>query len=355
MIELTNIVKTFKTHGMTVEALKGVSLKVEKSDIFGVVGYSGAGKSTLIRCINLLEKPDSGSVMVNGEELTGLDEKDLERHRQKIGMIFQHFNLLRSKTVYGNIALPLEYQKKPAAEIGKRVDELLNLVGLEDKKYAYPSELSGGQKQRVAIARALANDPQILLSDEATSALDPQMTESILELLYELNQKLGLTIVVITHEMLVIKEICNKMAVMENGKIVETGELYNIFSNPQAELTRDFTAGLLKLDGLQKLIKQSDFHKVIGSDGQLFHFIFTGDRANEPFISRIVHNFSVEASIIYGCTEVIQGKPLGSLFVILRGDDSAVQQSIAYLVSNGVSVKKVLDGNSEIPITGAAV
>jgi D-methionine transport system ATP-binding protein len=338
-----------------VEALKGVSLKVDPSDIFGVVGFSGAGKSTLIRCINLLERPDSGTVMVNGQELSGLAEKDLERHRQKIGMIFQHFNLFRSKTVYNNIALPLEYQKKSDTEIKRKVNELLNMVGLEDKKHTYPSELSGGQKQRVAIARALANDPQILLSDEATSALDPQMTESILELLYELNKKLALTIVVITHEMLVIKEICNKVAVMENGYIVESGELYDIFSNPQTKITRDFTAGFLKLDGLQKLLKQLNFHNVIGRDGQLYHLIFTGDRANEPFISRIVKSFDVEASIIYGCTEVIQGKPLGSLFVMLRGDDSAVKKSTDYLVSNGVSVKKILDGNSEIPVNGVIV
>jgi D-methionine transport system ATP-binding protein len=348
MIELRDIKKTFRAHGSPVEALKGVSLTVDRSDIFGVVGYSGAGKSTLIRCINLLEKPDSGNVIINGRDITGFGEKELEIHRRGIGMIFQHFNLMRSKTVADNIALPLKYQKKPKAEIERRLDELLVLVGLEDKKYAYPAELSGGQKQRVAIARALANNPAILLSDEATSSLDPQITASILELLRTLNEKLTLTIVVITHEMYVVKEICNKVAVMENGMIVESGNLYDVFAAPRTHITKQFTAGLLKLDGLEKLMRQLDFKNIMGAEGKLYHLVFTGAAANMPFVSMIVKRFGIEANIMYGGTDVICGKPIGSLFLILKGNEIALEKAIKYLEFNGVSVTKILDGKDSV-------
>ncbi|GHT92134.1 methionine import ATP-binding protein MetN [Spirochaetia bacterium] len=346
IITIQNLHKIFRAKDKEFAALKGVSLKVAKGDIFGVVGFSGAGKSTLIRCINLLETPDSGTVAVNGVFLTGLSEKELERHRQKIGMIFQHFNLLRSKTVYNNIALPLKYLKRTTAEINKKVDELLVLVGLEEKRNAYPSELSGGEKQRVAIARALANDPQILLSDEATSALDPQMTDSILELLRSLNEKLGLTIVIITHEMLVVKEICNKVAVMEAGRIVESGDLYTVFTNPKSEITKQFTSGLLKFDGLSKLLKQTDFINIIGTDGRLFHLVFSGEQANEGWVSRIIKQFNIEADILYGVIEIIQGKPIGSLFIIFRGTEESIQKSLEYLRSNNVSVSRLLEDES---------
>jgi D-methionine transport system ATP-binding protein len=346
MIELHDIKKTFKSRGTYVEALKGVSLKVDKSDIFGVVGYSGAGKSTLIRCINMLEKPDSGTVVVNGHSIAGLKEKELEEHRRSIGMIFQHFNLLRSKNVADNIALPLKYLKKTKNEIERRVNELLALVGLEDKKYAFPSQLSGGQKQRVAIARALANNPAILLSDEATSALDPQITSSILELLRELNKKLTLTIVIITHEMNIVKEICNKIAVMEDGRIVETGGIYDVFANPQTEITKQFISGLLKLDGMEKLIRQLDFNSIIGRGGYLYHLIFTGSGATMPFVSKIVTRFKIEANIIYGGTDVISGKAFGSLFLILKGGEKSLEKAVAYLRLNGILVKKLLGGNN---------
>ncbi|MFV0413621.1 MAG: methionine ABC transporter ATP-binding protein [Oscillospiraceae bacterium] len=270
MIELVDVKKEFQTAAGCVRALEGVSLKVERSDIYGVVGYSGAGKSTLIRCINLLEKPDSGRVLVQGRDITGYSQKNLEKTRQGIGMIFQHFNLLRSKTVYENIAFPLRYLRKGKREIDEKVQELLSLVGLTDKAGSYPSQLSGGQKQRVAIARALANDPQILLSDEATSALDPQTTDSILQLLRELNRRLGLTIVIITHEMHVVKEICNKVAVMEEGKIVEHGDTFTVFSNPQTNITKRFTSSLFKVDSAEKLLGQINLARVLQNGGGCF-------------------------------------------------------------------------------------
>ncbi len=344
MIELAGITKTYRASGKEVEALKGVSLKVERGDIFGVIGYSGAGKSTLIRCINLLEHPDQGRVIINGEDITDQTEGQLEKTRQKTGMIFQHFNLLKSKTVYDNIALPLKYLKKGRREIDQKVDELLALVSLEEKRNSYPSQLSGGQKQRVAIARALANDPQILLSDEATSALDPQTTDSILELLRQLNQKLGLTIVIITHEMHVIKEICNKVAIMEKGGIVEQGGLFDVFTNPQSQAAKRFTAGLFKLDGLEKLLKQIDLRELTGEEGKLLHLVFLGERANDAYIARLVRNFQVDVSIIYGGIEVVQQQTIGSLFVIIRGSPSQITRAVDDLKSKGVAVSVLAEG-----------
>ena len=237
MIVLQNVSKTYRLKDARVEAIKDVSLRVQDGEIFGVIGYSGAGKSSLVRCINLLEVPDSGTISVNGTDITWseggafkrLSNHEMKKVRKKIGMIFQHFNLLDRSTVFGNVAYPLAYSGLAKEEICSRVFSLLELVGLTDKAHAYPSQLSGGQKQRVAIARALANDPSVLLSDEATSALDPEATESILSLLKELNKKLNLTIILITHEMSVIKSICDKVAVMENGRVVEEGDVYSIF------------------------------------------------------------------------------------------------------------------------------
>ncbi|HEY5524430.1 MAG TPA: ATP-binding cassette domain-containing protein, partial [Clostridium sp.] len=240
MIDIQNLNKSYKDKNSTVEALRNISIHVNKGDIFGIIGYSGAGKSTLIRCINLLERPDSGKVIINGADITKLSEKNLRKPRQKIGMIFQHFNLLQYSTIYQNVAFPLLYTGINKKDIKKKVYELLELVGLTDKALSYPSQLSGGQKQRVAIARALANDPQILLSDEATSALDPQTTDSILNLLGKLNKKLNLTIVIITHQMAVIKEVCNRVAVIDNGEIVEQGTSIEVFIKPKHPTTRKF-------------------------------------------------------------------------------------------------------------------
>ena len=238
MIYLKNICKTFiDDNKKEVHAVNDVSLTINDGDIFGIIGFSGAGKSTLVRCINLLERPTSGTVEVDGKDLTKLSEKELRESRKKIGMIFQHFNLFPSRTIFGNVAFPLQGSGLSKEEIAAKVRNLLELVGISEKENAYPSQLSGGQKQRVAIARALANDPDILLCDEATSALDPQTTKAILDLLKDLNKKLGITIVVITHEMAVVKEICNKVAVMEKGRVVEEGDVFSIFANPQEALT----------------------------------------------------------------------------------------------------------------------
>ena len=233
MIRLENVSKTFTDSNKEVHAVNNVSLTINDGDIFGIIGFSGAGKSTLVRCINLLEKPTDGKVFVDDAEITALSGKELRKARKKIGMIFQHFNLMPSRTIFGNVAYPLRGSGLSKEEIKEKVHHLLELVGISEKENAFPSQLSGGQKQRVAIARALANDPNILLCDEATSALDPQTTKSILKLLQQLNQTLGITVVVITHEMAVVKEICNRVAVMDHGDVVEEGEVFHVFASPK--------------------------------------------------------------------------------------------------------------------------
>src|SRR5699024_1393445 len=259
MIELNNVEVIFQTDTQIIQAVDNVSLSIKKGDIFGVIGYSGAGKSTLVRTINLLQRPASGEVKVNGQNLLTLAPKELRQARKKIGMIFQHFNLMNARTVAGNVSYPLWKSGLTKSEIKRKVDELLELVGLSDKEHAYPSQLSGGQKQRVAIARALANDPEVLLCDEATSALDPKTTLSILELLKELNEKLDLTIVIITHEMHVIKEICNRVAVMEHGVVVEQDTIFNIFRNPQQKLTKDFIESASPIEkGIQEVLSKPE-------------------------------------------------------------------------------------------------
>ena len=253
MIELRHISKDFGTGEHAVHAVQDVSLTVETGEIFGIIGFSGAGKSTLVRCINLLERPTSGEVLLDGQELTALPPKQLRQTRKKIGMIFQHFNLMPSRTVAGNVAYPLRGSGLSREQIAVKVQSLLELVGIGDKADAFPSQLSGGQKQRVAIARALANDPSVLLCDEATSALDPQTTKAILHLLRDLNAKLGLTIVLITHEMAVVREICHRVAVMEHGRVAEQGEVFNVFVDPRQDITRSFirtTSNLQKVEEL---------------------------------------------------------------------------------------------------------
>ena len=256
MIELTHISKDFASGGRTVHAVQDVSLSIGKGEIFGIIGFSGAGKSTLVRCINLLERPTSGSVTVDGKEMTALSARELRQARKKIGMIFQHFNLMPSCTVFGNVAYPLRGSGLSREQIADKVHRLLELVGIGDKAEAYPKQLSGGQKQRVAIARALANDPNVLLCDEATSALDPQTTKAILRLLKNLNEKLGITVVIITHEMAVVKEICDRVAVMEHGRVVEQGEVFNVFADPQQEITRSFIHTTSNLRKIEELIEE---------------------------------------------------------------------------------------------------
>ena len=257
MIEISNLTKIYKTPMHDVMALDQVSLKVEKGEIFGIIGLSGAGKSTLIRCINMLEKPTSGSIIVDGEVITSLDKKDLRHARQKIGMIFQQFNLLSSRNVFDNIMFPLEISQVPVNEARQRVGELLEIVGLTDKAKVYPEQLSGGQKQRVGIARALANRPKLLLSDEATSALDPQTTKSILKLLKDINSRLDLTILLITHDMNVIKQVCDRVAVIDNSRIVETGDVLKIFSNPGTPTSKSFINSIVKQELPEEVFQSS--------------------------------------------------------------------------------------------------
>lgn len=347
MIEIKNVNKSYKNKNLNVEALRNISIHVGKGDIFGIIGYSGAGKSTLIRCINLLERPDSGEVIVNGIDITKISEKNLRMTRQKIGMIFQHFNLLKYSTVYENVAFPLFHTEITKTNIKKKVYELLELVGLTDKALSYPSQLSGGQKQRVAIARALANDPQILLSDEATSALDPQTTESILNLLGELNKKLDLTVVIITHEMNVIKEICNRVAVIDDGQIVEQGTSIELFTAPKHPTTRKFVDSLFKIENVNKLLKDANILKIIGDDGIVARLIFKGISANNAYISDISIKFGIEVSIIYGNIESIQGEPIGSLFVIFRGERNKVTEAIQHLKKEDVDVFIILNNAHE--------
>ncbi len=326
LITLKNVSKTFYTDTHTVKAVRDVSINIKKGEIFGIIGYSGAGKSTLVRLINLLEKPDSGDVIVDNENLTTLSAKDLRNRRKKIGMIFQQFNLFASRTVYDNVAFAL-----PKNHDKDHVLNLLELVGISDKKDAYPSELSGGQKQRVAIARALANDPKVLLCDEATSALDPQTTQSILNLLKNLNEKLGITIVIITHEMAVIKEICDHVAVMENGVVVEDNTVEAVFSNPQSEITKEFTSSTSNIDKIKDILKSNQEILDIKEGEYVIKLDFQSHQIAKPLISDITQRFNIQASIVYGTVDMIKNTPLGSLIVILKGDLDTQKEAITYL------------------------
>ncbi|MDR2134217.1 MAG: ATP-binding cassette domain-containing protein [Treponema sp.] len=343
MIQLKGVSKTF--HGkQAVEAVKDVSLSVGEGEIFGVIGFSGAGKSTLVRCINLLERPDSGEVLIKGRNLTKLNTRELRSSREDIGMIFQHFNLFRSRTAGENIAFPLKYRGQSRADIEKRVRELLDLVGLSDKAEAYPSQLSGGQKQRVGIARALASKPSILLCDEATSALDPQTTQSILGLLRELNKKLGLTMVVITHEMPVIKSICTHAAVMDSGRIIERGSIFDIFSNPRQQITRDFIATTSNLRKIYDLINE-DSPIVRLKPGQILaRFSYAGRNAVEALISTVSVLYNVKINIIFADLDIIRETPVGGLVNILEGEADAVAKAIRWMGEKGVHVEVLKNG-----------
>lgn len=328
MIELLNVTKSFKTKNKTIQALADVSLTVEKGEIFGVIGTSGAGKSTLIRCVNLLEKPNDGKVIVDNIELTKLSDSQLTLERRKIAMIFQHFNLLSSRTVFENIAFPLELEGKSKSEINEKVNSLLELVGLNDKAKDYPANLSGGQKQRVAIARALANDPKVLLCDEATSALDPATTKSILKLLKSINQKLNLTILLITHEMEVIKTICDKVAVIDHGKLVEQGNIEQVFTNPQQEITKGFIQSSLNIE--LPLVYQNSLSKIDnGNSNPLVKFMLTGNNDQSFVISNLFEQFQVKAKVISAQLEYVGNLSFGVLLVELQGEN--INEALAYL------------------------
>ncbi|MDR2048855.1 MAG: methionine ABC transporter ATP-binding protein [Treponema sp.] len=355
MIELKNITKTFRGKGSfesqfhDIHAVRNVSLSVGEGDIFGVIGFSGAGKSTLVRCINLLERPDAGEVIINGGDLMKLSKGELHHARKKIGMVFQHFNLFRSRTVAGNIAFPLKYgwqneERNNGQTVDMRVTELLELVGLSDKVNAYPSQLSGGQKQRVGIARALASNPSILLCDEATSALDPQTTQSILALLRELNKKLGITIVIITHEMQVIKSICSHAAIMDSGEIVERGSVFDIFSNPKEQITRDFIATTSHLNKINDFLAEDTPITRLGPGQVLARFSYSGPNTVEALISTASIQFNVKLNIIFGDLDIIQEKPIGGLVIILDGEKEAAAKAMEWFRSRGVKVEVLKHG-----------
>lgn len=303
-----------------------------------MVGYSGAGKSTLVRTINLLQKPTNGSVRVNGQDMLDLSASELRAARKKIGMIFQHFNLMNARTVAGNILYALRSSDLSREEKQTKVTDLLELVDLADKHDSYPSQLSGGQKQRVGIARALANDPEVLLCDEATSALDPKTTTDILKLLKQLNQELGLTIVLITHEMDAIKEICNKVAVMGDGEVVERGDIVKIFTEPENPLTQEFINTALGIDqALEKLSRQSTVMNLTNKD-QIAQLTFKQGSAGQPFTKEVYERYGISTNIIYGNVEILNGDYIGNLIVIFTGDDESLQESYRYLEENHVTV-----------------
>lgn len=324
MIELKNISKSFKQKNKEIKALSTTNLFIEEGEIFGIVGYSGAGKSTLLRCINLLEEPTTGDVVVDGKIVNNLSRNELRLYRQKVGMIFQQFNLLYSKTVSENIAFNLKAGGVDKDKIEQRIDELLALVGLSDKKNVYPKQLSGGQKQRVGIAKALANNPKVLLCDEATSALDPVTTKQILELLKKINEKFKLTIVLVTHEMDVIKQVCDRVAVMEKGKIIELNEVYEVFANPQTSLMKEFIDNLHNDDHVESnIVKKENVTTV--------KVVFKGGLSEEPVIQSVANRFNLLVNILSGRIEYIHGKPLGNLIISLEGEEEERNYFVEYI------------------------
>jgi len=348
MIVLENLSKTFVAGTGRVEAVKDVTLKIEQGEIHGIIGFSGAGKSTLVRCINLLERPTSGRVFLDDTELTNLSERDLRETRKKIGMIFQQFNLFASRTAFQNIAYPLKHSGLSKPRIRERVRELLKLVELEDKETAYPSQLSGGQKQRVAIARALANDPKLILCDEATSALDPQTMLSILNLLKKLNAQLGITIVIITHEMQVIKEVCQRVTVMENGLVVESGDVFSVFANPKKRITQEFIDTTTNLSKIYALIEENSKLADIKPGECILKFKYLEKNASEPLVSTISRQFNIDINILFANLEFIGDAPLGGLVSVVAGDSKDIDAAIRYLRDKSVGVEVILDARAAL-------
>ncbi|ABR73413.1 D-methionine ABC transporter, ATP-binding protein [Actinobacillus succinogenes] len=339
MIKLENITKIFDVSGKKFTALDNVSLHIPQGQICGVIGASGAGKSTLIRCVNLLEYPTSGSVIIDGNDLTQLSDNQLIHERRKIGMIFQHFNLLSSRTVFDNIALPLELENTPKNVIQKRVSALLELVGLGEKSDVYPANLSGGQKQRVAIARALANDPKVLLCDEATSALDPATTQSILKLLKEINRTLGITILLITHEMEVVKRICDSVAVIDHGQLVEQGSVSDIFSNPKTELAQEFISSTFHYHLPEEYLEKMSDTPRSAKSTPIIKFEFTGRSVDAPLLSQASRRFDVSLNILISQIDYAGGIKFGFTIAELEGDEDAITQTKIYLMESNVRVE----------------
>ena len=344
MIELRGITQTYQGSQGPVEALKGIDLTIQPGEVFGIIGKSGAGKSSLVRVINLLNRPTTGQVIVGGQDLTQLNDAQLREARREIGMVFQHFNLLSSRTVFDNAALPLELAGMDKAAIRARVNPLLELVGLAHLADRYPAQISGGQKQRVGIARALASRPKVLLSDEATSALDPETTRSILDLLRQVNRELGLTVVLITHQMQVIKQVADRVAVIEAGRIVEQGRVLDVFTRPQQAITKSLIDEILPqelpasvLDHVRKLAGQLS----AGRTGQLLRLSYAGDSAYQPILSQLIRQFGVDMSILHGQVDEIQDETFGSLAVYASGEAESVRGAVAHLRAGGVEVEEV--------------
>lgn len=334
MIRIEDLSKDFYIGKDKLTAVDNVNLKINKGEIFGIIGLSGAGKSTLIRCINRLEEPSSGNIFIENIDITTLDKESLRLMRKEIGMIFQHFNLLLQKTVYENIAFPLQLDGVNKSQIDKRVTELLEYVELTDKKQAYPSQLSGGQKQRVAIARALANNPKILLSDEGTSALDPKTTKSILGLLNRIRNELGITIVMITHQMEVVKEVCDRVAIMENGRIVESNTVENLFREPKTKTAYTF------INSLQNVVEE----EIINPDdfsGTIIRLSFLGDSAKKPIVSKAIRQFNIDVNILSGNINKLQENNVGYLILELIGEDLEIKRAISFLENENVHVEVI--------------
>ncbi|MBO5508941.1 MAG: ATP-binding cassette domain-containing protein [Lachnospiraceae bacterium] len=337
-IELHHLGKTFKQKNEEVVALDDINISIEKSDIYGIIGMSGAGKSTLVRCLNYLEEPTQGEVIVDGRNLGELTEKELRQERSRIAMIFQHFNLLMQKNVISNVCFPLQLQKVSRKDARKKAKELLETVGLADKAKAYPSQLSGGQKQRVAIARALASDPQILLCDEATSALDPQTTDSILKLLKEINERFGITIVIITHQMSVIQEICNRVAIIEDGHLVEEGKVDEIFAKPKSKAAKKLILGETgqEIAGTRKSVKEMTSDKKI-------RVVFSENSSYEPVISNMILKFQAPVNILHANTRNVGGIAKGEIILGLPEDEETQKNMEKYLTDRGLSVQEVTE------------
>jgi D-methionine transport system ATP-binding protein len=365
MIKIEAVSQRFHGAQGAIEAVRDVNLEIRKGEIFGIIGRSGAGKSTLVRAINLLNRPSAGRIVVDGKDLTALPAAALRDARREIGMIFQHFNLLSSRTVAANIALPLELAGTPKAEIDKRVEALLELVGLQAQRDRYPAQISGGQKQRVGIARALANNPKVLLSDEATSALDPETTRSILALLQKINRELGLTIVLITHQMEVIKDVCDRMAVMDAGAIIEQGNVIDIFRRPAHAVTRALIGDVIAqalppsvLKRLRERLLKNDAVAVTstgsgsGADSRiaadpdactdhLFRLAFTGAAVDQPLLSEVVRKFDLDFNILHGQIEEIQGQAFGSLAILANGSAANIAAAMQYLQEQNVVIEEL--------------
>ncbi len=340
MIQIKHLNKIYHHAGGQTAALTDVSLHVPRGTICGIIGKSGAGKTSLIRCINLLEQPDSGQILIDGIDIIQLKSHELRQKRRKIGKIFQHFNLLSSRTVYENIALPLELAKLNKKTIRLKVEHLLQLTGLRDKTHLYPAQLSGGQKQRVAIARALANDPEVLLCDEATSSLDPEMTATILDLLKTINQQLQLTIILITHEIEVIKQICDYVAVIDKAKIVEQGKVLTIFAHPQSPITKALISTALKLD-LPKNVAERLHIEHAPDKIPVWRIKFFGDSSTEPVISHLARQYHINFNILQANIEIIQQQTLGVMLVEAIGEEQNLQQGKDYLLKQGLPVEVI--------------